>query len=67
MPLKMKRDSIQQTINEFRDKNDNYEKIALINSVIEINKEIAKVKYYNNNCIFDSFILDKLVDIEYVK
>lgn len=61
-------DAIRTTLSMCRnDSNRDLERIAIIREVIDVNKKIASLKYWNNSIWIEWFIPDKAANIEFIK
>jgi hypothetical protein len=58
--------AIKSTIENFRKNNDKIENTALILRVLELNEELASIKYWNDTD-FDWWYPDELAELEYLK
>lgn len=63
----VERNSFESTINDVRERGNEYETIAMAKDIIEWNKQLVVLQYENTTLYFDQFIDDRIHDLEPIK
>jgi len=66
-PFPAEYESVKTTIQSSRTDANNVERAAVIHKVIDINRELATVKYWNDSLWVGWFWPDRVAELEYIK
>ncbi len=62
-----KRAAFEQTLNEARKANREYETAAIVKDVASWNSKLASMKYDNKTWLFDTYVDDRIEDVQPIK